>query len=147
MIATRARNFPDFPMGYHMGELFRAIGQEPPDAEGVMGIGEMDRTAPPRVWLQVDTNGDPSDRSDPIPRDAWGELTWCYESIGGQEVVYVREDIARRLRPQAEDAMVERAAKAVSVVRQGHARAFRMYLPDARAALTAALTTSPEADK
>jgi hypothetical protein len=96
MIATRARNFPDFPMGYHMGELFRAIGQEPPDAEGVMGIGEMDRTAPPRVWLQVDTNGDPSDRSDPIPRDAWGELTWCYESIGGQEVVYVREDIARR---------------------------------------------------
>jgi hypothetical protein len=76
----------------------------PSDVEALAIVGEMDRTAPPKVWLQIDTNGNPSDRSDPIPRDAWGELTWCHESIGGQEVVYIREDIARRLRPQVDEA-------------------------------------------
>jgi hypothetical protein len=30
MIASRARNFPDFPMGYHLPEVFKAVGQEQP---------------------------------------------------------------------------------------------------------------------
>jgi hypothetical protein len=54
-------------------------------------------SAPEKVWLQVDTDGDSEDRSQPIQRENWSDLTWCYESIGGQEVVYVREDIAQSL--------------------------------------------------
>lgn len=54
---------------------------------------ELDRTAPERIWLQVDTDGDPEDRSDTFPRN--GEQTWCEESIGGQEVEYVRADLAQ----------------------------------------------------
>lgn len=56
--------------------------------------GLLDFTAPPRVWLQIDTDGDNTDRSEAIPREAWPDLTWCYESIGGQEVQYVRADLA-----------------------------------------------------
>lgn len=50
--------------------------------------------APERIWLQVDTDGDENDRREPIKRENWGDLTWCYDSIGGQEVVYVRADLA-----------------------------------------------------
>lgn len=58
-------------------------------------VGPLDLSAPPRVWLQVNVDGDEDDRSEVIPREAWGELTWCSESIGGQEVQYVRADLAR----------------------------------------------------
>jgi hypothetical protein len=57
-------------------------------------VALMDLTAPPKVWLQIDTDGDNEDRSEAIPRDSWGQISWCYESIGGQEVVYIRQDIA-----------------------------------------------------
>lgn len=30
MIAQRARHFPNFPLGYHIPEVFSAIGEEPP---------------------------------------------------------------------------------------------------------------------
>src|SRR5690606_33221488 len=58
--------------------------------------GEVDAltaSAPERVWLQVDTDGDPDDRSALLPREAWDGLSWCWESIGGQEVTYIREDL------------------------------------------------------
>lgn len=31
MIATRAANFPDFPMGWHMPEVFKAVGMQAPE--------------------------------------------------------------------------------------------------------------------
>jgi hypothetical protein len=52
----------------------------------------MDASAPPRVWLQVDDQGDNEDRSETIPETSWCDLTWCSESIGGQEIEYVRVD-------------------------------------------------------
>jgi len=85
------------------------LGRAADGVEGLANIGEMDLTAPPSVWLQIDADGDPEDRSQPVPRGEWVNLTWHYESIGGQEVVYIREDIARRLRPQVDDAAIEAA--------------------------------------
>lgn len=55
--------------------------------------GLLDQTCPPKIWLQIDTMGDNDDRSEAVPEIAWGDLSWCYESIGGQEVVYVRADL------------------------------------------------------
>jgi hypothetical protein len=52
------------------------------------------QSLPARIWLQVNTYGDPEDRSEPVSEANWGALTWCSESIGGQEVTYVREDLA-----------------------------------------------------
>jgi hypothetical protein len=49
---------------------------------------------PQRIWLQVNTDGDPEDRSEPVSEANWGDLTWHHDSIGGQEVTYVREDLA-----------------------------------------------------
>lgn len=57
--------------------------------------GPLDRSAPPRVWLQVDTDGDNKDHSEAMPPEAWGELTWHHSPIGGQEVEYVRKDLIR----------------------------------------------------
>lgn len=64
----------------------RALAQQP--------VTALDASAPPRLWLQIDPDGDPNDRSEPIPRDNWDELTWHYESVGGLEVEYVRADLA-----------------------------------------------------
>jgi hypothetical protein len=58
-------------------------------------VGPLDLSAPERVWLQVDTDGDNEDRSDPMPPEAWSHLSWYWEQIGGQEVEYVRADLAR----------------------------------------------------
>lgn len=52
----------------------------------------LDASAPPRVFLQVDTDGDDEDRGEPIPRECWGDMTWHHERIGGQEIEYVRVD-------------------------------------------------------
>lgn len=30
MIATRAQNFPDFPIGWHIPEVFKAVGMQMP---------------------------------------------------------------------------------------------------------------------
>jgi hypothetical protein len=53
-------------------------------------------TAPERIWLQIDA-GD-SDRSEPYPADHDG-VSWCWESIGGAEVDYVRTDLVRAAMP------------------------------------------------
>lgn len=74
----------------------------PMTAEDVLRVmdytpGKADATAPPFVWLQVDTNSDNSERSETISESSWGDLTWCYEPIGGLEVVYVRADAVTAL--------------------------------------------------
>lgn len=72
-------------------------------------------SAPERIWLQVDSAGDPDDRADPIMRESWSEMTWCAEQIGGQEIEYVRADLAARsVGVDAE--MVERACVAGATV-------------------------------
>lgn len=133
---------------------------DPAEVEALAEVGEMDLTAPEKIWLQVDTGGDSEDRSEPIPRYCWDNLTWSAERMGGQEVTYIREDIARRLRPVVVDeAMVERAAKQVyalmpydgegekpawvdrgNSLKQDEARRY------ARAALTAALNPEGRSD-
>lgn len=54
--------------------------------------GELDRTAPARVWLQIDTVADNDERDDPWPGAE--HVTWQDESIGGLEIEYVRADLA-----------------------------------------------------
>ncbi|MEY2160453.1 MULTISPECIES: hypothetical protein [unclassified Rhodanobacter] len=52
---------------------------------------ELDRTAPPRIWLQIDTDGDNDERSEQWPGD--DGVSWCSESIGGLELQYIRADL------------------------------------------------------
>ena len=49
---------------------------------------------PPRIWLQIDTSADNSERDDKWP-DPDG-VSWCWESIGGLEIQYVRADLAQQ---------------------------------------------------
>ena len=53
-------------------------------------------SAPERIWLQIDA-GD-SDRSQPYPADHDG-ISWCWESVGGAEVEYVRSDLVLAVMP------------------------------------------------
>jgi hypothetical protein len=57
--------------------------------------GKLDETAPPRIWLQVDTSANNDERDEPFPADLDG-VTWQDEQIGGLEVEYVRADLATR---------------------------------------------------
>ena len=58
--------------------------------------GELDRTAPERIWLQIDIGAGKDYRDEPFPTDIDG-VTWHNESIGGLEVQYVRADLAAHL--------------------------------------------------
>lgn len=49
-------------------------------------------TAPQRVWLQINPDG-VGNGVYPYPADHDG-VTWCWHSIGGDEVEYVRADLA-----------------------------------------------------
>lgn len=51
------------------------------------------KTAPERIWLQVDVGATGDDRSEPFPPDFDG-VTWHNEELGGLEVEYVRADVA-----------------------------------------------------
>lgn len=53
--------------------------------------GELDRTAPVRIWLQIDTVASSNDREEPWP--GCDDVTWQDESIGGLEIQYVRADL------------------------------------------------------
>ena len=55
--------------------------------------GELDKTAPEIIWLQIDTLASNDDRDELWPGD--DGVSWCSESIGGLEVQYVRADIYR----------------------------------------------------
>jgi hypothetical protein len=54
--------------------------------------GRLDREAPPRVWLQIDTGGNNDERDVSWPGPE--HVTWQDESIGGLEIEYVRADLA-----------------------------------------------------
>lgn len=54
------------------------------------------KTAPPRLWLQVDTGASKDYRDEPFPADIDG-VTWHNEEIGGLEVEYVRADLVKNL--------------------------------------------------
>lgn len=62
--------------------------------------GELDRTAPERIWLQVDTEADNSERDQPWPGSDL--VTWQDESMGGLEIEYVRADLTALPRQPAE---------------------------------------------
>ncbi|WP_369916486.1 hypothetical protein AB8810_10890 [Xanthomonas sp. NCPPB 3005] len=62
--------------------------------------GELDRTAPARIWLQVDSSSMHDFRTDPFPEDH-AEVTWEAQSVGGLEVQYVRADLAAQIAPPA----------------------------------------------
>lgn len=72
---------------------YEPAGDSLADRQGEAVAGEMDRSAPPRVWLQVDTDGDETDRTEAIPEDSWERLTWHFEPLGWQEIEYVRADL------------------------------------------------------
>ena len=65
--------------------------------------GHTTETAPKRVWLQVnpeamldeETGGFDGDDK-PFPQE---EVTWCWHSLGGLEVEYVRADLVRAAMP------------------------------------------------
>jgi hypothetical protein len=78
-------------------ELEAALTREAP-TDGVVGDscdyvpGKLDKTAPVRVWLQIDTMGDNDDRDEEWPGSE--HVTWQDESIGGLEIQYIRADLA-----------------------------------------------------
>lgn len=69
--------------------------------------GELDRTAPERIWLQVDTDGDNDSRDESWPGS--DGVTWQDEQIGGLEIQYVRADTALRSRSGGVDAALSEA--------------------------------------
>ena len=66
-----------------------------PSAEEDAMRDTMTETAPERIWLQIDPNGNADDRSEPCPDPSDVDLTWCWTQVGGQEVEYVRADLVR----------------------------------------------------
>jgi len=68
--------------------------------------GELDKTAPEIIWLQIDTSESNKERDELWPGD--DGVTWCSESIGGLEIQYVRADLytdmAKRLEAAERDA-------------------------------------------
>lgn len=59
--------------------------------------GPLDHSAPAKIWLQVDPNASPEERSKAFPGGA--DVTWCRNSQGGLEVSYVRADLAGPIAP------------------------------------------------
>jgi hypothetical protein len=64
--------------------------------------GLLDATAPSRIYLQIDPNGDNDDRSDPWTDEMGEGVSWCADSIGGCEIQYVRADLAQPSPAQSE---------------------------------------------
>lgn len=88
----------------HLHELTEMVGFLPEPAAfdaPSSALGELDTTAPARIWLQVDAGSVGESRDEAFPADHEG-VTWCEDSIGGLEVPYVRADLAHGfLRPMA----------------------------------------------
>jgi len=59
--------------------------------------GPLDHSAPAQIWLQVDPDASPQDRSKAFPGGS--DVTWCRDSQGGLEVAYVRADLAGPIAP------------------------------------------------
>lgn len=117
------------------------------ERQGEAVSGEMDRSAPSRIWLQVDTAGDETDRTEAIPESSWEQMTWHFESLGGQEIGYVRADLCNPAPMVVTDAMVERALNAYychGISWQEAAKLCGDTREEMRAALTAALQNGAE---
>lgn len=82
--------------------------------------GNLDHTAPERIWLQINAHdGDNDDRDETFPRNE-GNVTWCASSCGGLEIQYVRADLATTpAQPEAGD-----------LLRQAHAVLTRFRTQD-----------------
>lgn len=68
------------------------------------------KTAPERIWLQVDAGAFPDDRDEPFPKLHVG-ITWCDISVGGVEVEYVRADVAQEHLADTQRAIIEAAER------------------------------------
>ena len=67
--------------------------------------GELDRTAPERIWLQVDPGAGKDYRDAPFPGNH-EDVTWSAESVCGLEVQYVRADLAAPAAAGVPDALL-----------------------------------------
>lgn len=68
------------------------------------------KTAPERIWLQVDAGALYDNRGDPFPEYHAG-ITWCDMSVGGVAVEYVRADIAQESLADTQRAIIEAAER------------------------------------
>ena len=59
-------------------------------------IGRIDLESPAELFLIIDPDGAPENRSVPFPRDVYQE--WCRESIDGLGVRYVRADLVEKMK-------------------------------------------------
>ena len=73
--------------------------------------GYTTETAPKRIWLQVnpeamvdEETGSVEGDDEPFPGE---EVTWCWHSIGGLEVEYVRADLVQDAMTKAEAALAD----------------------------------------
>jgi len=133
----------------------RAVGRG--DVRGLEYVpGELDRTAPPRIWLQIDTSADNSERDDKWPEP--DGVSWFWESIGGLEIQYVRADLALA----AEGVQAGEVGQRLASARAGVTRTAMVWCKDIkdgsaahafenaieeleRAAIASALSQQPEA--
>ena len=76
------------------------LGPKPQSGE-YPELPELDRTAPERIWLQIDSDGRYDDRNRPFPSDANADVTWCADQVGGLEIEYIRADATVAMRAQA----------------------------------------------
>jgi hypothetical protein len=75
--------------------------------------GLLDKTAPDRIWLQIDTGGDRDDREESWIAGMDDGVSWCADSIGGLEIQYVRADLASPQHASVviDDAMILKTAR------------------------------------
>lgn len=89
-----------YPLDARGTELLRAYAALLRERESAKAVvtdaldyvpGELDKTAPDRIWLQIDTSASSNDREEPWP--SCDGVTWQDESVGGLEIQYVRADL------------------------------------------------------
>lgn len=89
---------PDCGRDYSLEYLLWADVQMTEDDEDEFDeFDALTPSAPERIWLQINPEDD--DRRWPYPADH-DSVSWCWESIGGAEVEYVRSDLVRAVLPQ-----------------------------------------------
>jgi hypothetical protein len=86
--------------GVHYWDGQDNVHVKPPASQPTSGAAG----APERIYLQINTDGDPSDTGYPADHE---DVTWCWRSIGGQEVQYVRADLATPPAQQADKAAAQ----------------------------------------
>lgn len=106
-IAKRAlAEYESVPSAQDVGPAYSGLDYEP---------GELDRTAPERIWLQIDTDGGKGDRNEPWP--GADDVTWQDTEIGGLEIQYVRTDIACTQATEILHARLEASQRTIEALR------------------------------